>query len=59
MRYVVVHGALGAPLVQPRADLPGDLSAHQHLGQHPYAVAERIDVVLLEQLADGDVRSIL
>ncbi len=49
---VAVGGALGAPLVGGGADLVRDLGLHHRLGEHPDAFSERIDVVLLEQLAD-------
>jgi hypothetical protein len=35
-----------------RADLVRDLGLHHRLGEHADAFAQRVDVVLLEQLAD-------
>src|SRR5439155_14087914 len=49
---VAVGEALGAAFVRRRTDLGGDLGLHHRLRKHPNTFTKRVDVVLLEQLAD-------
>src|SRR5918994_148174 len=49
---VAVGDPLRAPFVGGGTDLRGDLGLHHRSGEHPDTFTQRVDVVLLEQLAD-------
>jgi hypothetical protein len=49
---VSIGAAVRAALVGQSADLRADLGLHHRLGEDPHTLAQGVDVILLEQLAD-------
>jgi hypothetical protein len=49
---VSIGGSLRGAFERQGADLTGDFGFHHSLGEDPHPLAQGIDVVLLEKLAD-------